>query len=43
MDGSADAAPSGDRFRGQILLLRGRAGLTQRAVMIGWGPARNIK
>jgi DNA-binding XRE family transcriptional regulator len=29
MDASADATTSGDRFRGQVLLLRGRAGLTQ--------------
>src|SRR5262249_50147041 len=32
MDASADATTSGDRFRGQVLLLRGRAGLTQRAL-----------
>jgi DNA-binding transcriptional regulator YiaG len=32
MDASAGAIPSGDRFRGQILLLRGRARLTQRAL-----------
>jgi WD40 repeat protein/transcriptional regulator with XRE-family HTH domain len=32
MDASADATPSGHHFRGQILLLRGRAGLTQRAL-----------
>src|SRR5690242_2426120 len=32
MDASAGATPSGDRFRGQVLLLRGRAGLTQRAL-----------
>jgi transcriptional regulator with XRE-family HTH domain len=32
MDPSSDTSASGDRFRGQILLLRGRAGLTQRAL-----------
>jgi hypothetical protein len=31
MDASIGASPSGEPFRGQILLLRGRAGLTQRA------------
>jgi WD40 repeat protein/transcriptional regulator with XRE-family HTH domain len=32
MDAGSDATTSGDRFRGQILRLRGRAGLTQRAL-----------
>jgi WD40 repeat protein/transcriptional regulator with XRE-family HTH domain len=32
MDMSADVTPSGDRFRGLVLVLRGRAGLTQRAL-----------
>src|SRR5579872_509118 len=32
MDPSADSTTPADRFRDQVLLLRGRAGLTQRAV-----------
>ena len=32
MDARVDSTASGDRFRGQILLLRGRAGLTQRTL-----------
>jgi WD40 repeat protein/transcriptional regulator with XRE-family HTH domain len=32
MDASEETTPEGDRFRGRILLLRGRAGLTQRAL-----------
>src|SRR5271165_6227439 len=37
MDASADETTSGDRFRGQVLLLRGRAGLTQRALAVHLG------
>src|SRR5215469_7958296 len=37
MDASTDATPLGDRFRSQILLLRGRAGLTQRALAVHLG------
>src|SRR5215472_4143548 len=32
MGASEEATPSGDRFRGRILLLRGRSGLTQRGL-----------
>jgi DNA-binding XRE family transcriptional regulator len=32
MDGSVDGTPSTDRFRGQVMQRRGRAGLTQRAL-----------
>jgi transcriptional regulator with XRE-family HTH domain len=34
-----DATASGDRFRGLILLLRGRAGLTQRALAAHLGTS----
>jgi WD40 repeat protein/transcriptional regulator with XRE-family HTH domain len=37
MDARPDETTSGDRFRGQVLLLRGRAGLTQRALAVHLG------